>query len=213
MGTENKMYNAFEKTHKFQGKTAKDSSATAGMGKVSGRGLKGREELKALGERNGWAVREVSMREIQQMSADETLWHEAFNKENFDLAFTLAENGRLNAERMPVWNARRMWEGKATPDENERARIAGDAFATRTPQFARTLEAAQIMARYMEQHDLDATKIESYSAAFTALVEDGKFLAQPSRASRAENASDDSRTSSARAKHGGAFCRSIGGYK
>jgi len=153
------------------------------MSKVSAGGLKGSEELKSLGERHGWSVRELAMREIHQMSADETLWHEAFNRENFDSAFTLAENQRTNKERMEVWDKRRMWGGRATPEETEKARAAGDAFATRHPTFDRTVENAQEMVRFLEENDLDGTKIESYSSAFRELSAQGKLtLVEPQSA-------------------------------
>ncbi len=179
------MYNGFiaTNTRLKKNKTAKDSPSTAGMAKAPTGGLKGREELKSLGERMDWTVREVSMREIRQMSADETLWHEAFNKENWDRAFTLAENQRTNKERMEIWDKRRMWGGRATPEETEKARAAGDAFATRHPTFARTVENAQEMVRFLEENDLDGTKIESYSTAFRELSAQGKLtLVEPQSA-------------------------------
>src|SRR5260370_539433 len=138
-----------------------------------------KSELKALGVRKGWNSIEISVREIEQMSADEVLWHEAFNKENWDRAFTLSENGRLNRERMPIWNVRRMWRGEASGEETEKARIAGDQFATRFPQFHRTLDNAQVMVAYMESHDLNATKLESYVSAYKALMEEGKLSLAP----------------------------------
>ncbi len=141
-----------------------------------------KSELKSLGERKGWTVREISAREIQQqMSADEVLWHEAFNKENVDRAFERQRIDKHNREAMGQWAVKRMWEGKATPEENEKARIAGDTFAMRTPKFARTIESAQIMVEYMQQNDLDATKVESYVIAYKALVEDGKLTPAPAQ--------------------------------
>jgi len=181
------VFNAYEATNPRLKKSKPfNDGATAGAAKVSSsRGGKSREELKALGERMGWIVREVSMREIQQMSADETLWQGEFNKEEFDRAFTLAENGRLNRERMPIWNVRRMWGGGATPEEDSAARIAGNQFATRCPQFERTIENAQVIVEWMQAHDLDGTKVESYVTAFQALVEDEKLTPAP-----AESADD-----------------------
>src|SRR5260370_20603907 len=103
------VFNAYEATNPRLKKKPFNDGVTAGTAKVSSsRGGKSREELKALGERHGWSVRELSMREIQQMSADETLWQGEFKQENFDSAFTPAENRRLNREPMPVGNVRRM---------------------------------------------------------------------------------------------------------
>ncbi len=177
------VFNAYEATNPRLKKSKPfNDGATAGTAKVSSsRGGKSREELKALGERMGWSVRELSMREIQQMSADETLWQGEFNKEGFDRAFTLAENGRLNAERMPIWNVRRMWGGGITPDEDSAARIAGNQFANRCLQFERTIENAQAIVEWMQAHELDATKVESYVSAFNALVEEGKLTPAPTQ--------------------------------
>lgn len=177
------MYNGFiaTNTRLKKNKTAKDSPSTAGMAKAPSGGLKGREELKNLGEQYGWSVRELSLREIRQMSADETLWHEVFNRENFDSAFTRAENQRTNKERMEVWDKRRMWGGGATPEETEKARAAGDEFATRFPAFARTVENAQAMVRFLEENDLDGTQLSSYVTAFRALTEQGKLKLAPAQ--------------------------------
>jgi hypothetical protein len=127
-----------------------NEDATAGAAKVS-RGGKGREELKAMGVANGWADDELDARDVANLSADHYQWFEAFFPARLEHAATLAENGRLNAERMPVWEARRMWRGQATKEETEKARAAGDAFASRTPQFSRTLENAEIMARFWKK--------------------------------------------------------------
>jgi hypothetical protein len=175
------VYNGFIATNpRLKKSKSLNEGATAGAAKVSSsRGGRGGEELKVLGERKNWTVRELSMREIQQMSAEEVLWHEAYNKENLDRAFTLSENQRLNRERIPVWETRRMWEGKATPEENEKSRIAGDAFAIRHPRFERTIENATLMVEYMRDHDLDATESSSYVTAYRELTDQGKLTVAP----------------------------------
>jgi len=169
------MYNQFVATHRFKGKTSKDSPSTAGMGKVSAGGSKGREELKSLGERMGWTSRELTMREIQQMSADETLWHEAFNKDNFERAFERDAIAKHNHAAMAVWDIRKAWREGVTNEDTEKARIAGDQFATRFPQFERSLPNAELMVAYMRDNDLDATKTESYVTAYRELNAAGKL--------------------------------------
>ena len=54
-----------------------NEGATAGTAKVSSGG-KGREELKSLGERNGWADQELTAHEVGQLSADHYLWFSTF---------------------------------------------------------------------------------------------------------------------------------------
>ena len=163
------MYDAYEATRRFRSKMAKDSSSTAGIGKTPSGGLRGREGLKALGERNGWTARELSLRDVNAMSADETLWHETFNKGNLERAFAVAENQRLNRERQPIWDIRNKWSGRklVTPEEAEEARSAGATFAERFPTFERTEENALKICHYMAEHDLDPKQI----SAFNTLVE------------------------------------------
>lgn len=160
---------------------AKDSSSTVGIGKTPSGGLRGREELKALGERNSWAARELSMRDINAMSADETLWHETFNKGNLERAFAVAENQRSNRERQPIWDIRNKWSGRklVTPEEAEAARSAGATFAERFPTFERTKENALKICHYMADQDLDPKQVSSYVTAFNALVESGKMSLAP----------------------------------
>jgi len=142
-----------------------------------------KSELKSLGERRGWTVREISAREIQQMSAEEVLWHEAFNRDNFDGALERQRTAKHNREAMGQWAVRLMWEGKATPEQDVKARAAGNEFAIRFPTFERTVENAQIMVEHMREHSLDATRVDNYVAAYKALVEDGKLTPAPAQSS------------------------------
>src|SRR5882762_5449349 len=85
----------------------------------------GRAELKALGERRGWAAVELSMREINVMSADETLWHQTYNAANWRTAFERQEVGRQNKQHMKVWDIRRHWREGVTEEQSRRAQAAG----------------------------------------------------------------------------------------
>jgi len=57
-------------------------------------------------------------------------------------------------------------EGKATPEQDVKARAAGNEFAIRFPTFERTVENAQIMVEYMREQSLDATRVDNYVAAY-----------------------------------------------
>jgi len=150
------------------------------MGKVSAGGSKGREELKALGERMGWtAPREISMREIKAMSADQVLWEETFNTEAFKAAFERDAIAKHNGEAMAAWDVRKAWSVGVTDEQAEKARIAGDQFAMRFPHFERSLANAELMVAYLRDHDLDATKIESYVSAYRELSEQGRLAIAP----------------------------------
>src|SRR2546430_14829895 len=115
------VFNVFEQTNVRRKKnTPFNDGVSAGTAKVSSSGGKSREELKSLGERNGWTQRELSMREIhQQMSADEVVWHEVFNQENYQAAF---ERDAVAKERKDIdrqWAAKKLWDDttKPTPEQ------------------------------------------------------------------------------------------------
>ncbi len=157
-------------------------SGLAGTAKTpTSAGMASKEELKAMAAQMGWEPRELSYEEIQKMSSAELRFHEVWNKENLDRAFTIEQNKRTNAERMPIWNIRRAWSGGATAEESEKARAAGNEFATRFPTFARTVENAQAMVRFLEENDLDGTQVSSYVKAFHALTEQGKLQLAPAQ--------------------------------
>src|SRR5436190_22340059 len=148
------MYNAFIATRPKARRQKEDDPIAAGAAKVpSSAALASKEELKEMASRLGWEPRELSYEEVQKMSSAELRFHEVWNKEALDRAFTIEQNKRTNAE--PIQNVKRMWEGRATPNENEKCRIAGDTCATRTPQFARTIENAMLMIEHMQAHVLD----------------------------------------------------------
>jgi hypothetical protein len=134
---------------------------------------------KQCGEQQGWDPnRELSYREIEEMSANEAAFHQQFNP-NWKRAFELEENRRHNRTHMKFWDVRRMWKGEVTEEEDRKAREAGAEFAARYPHFERTLVNAQAMVRFMEENELDATKVESYISAFRALLENGTLTVAP----------------------------------
>ena len=152
----------------------KVGAAIGGSAKVPRVGVN-KSDLEALAEEHGWTVRPLTFKDVQAMSSSELRWHEVWNAEALKRAFELEQNRRTNAERHPIWETRRMYSGKATPEESAAARDAAERFSARFPQFARTLENAQAMVAYMEAHDLDATRVESYVTAFRDLSEQGKL--------------------------------------
>ncbi len=142
-------------------------------------------ELKSLGERKGWTMHELSMREIRQMSADETSWHEAYNKENFDGAIERDANARHNRQAMGVWDIRRQWREGVTEEQSRRAQEAGAEFARRFPTFEQSIDNAHAIVGFMEENDLDPTEIASYVTAYRELTDQGKLTVAP-----AESADD-----------------------
>lgn len=136
-------------------------------------------ELKSLGERKGWTMHELSMREIRQMSADETSWHEAYNKENFDGAIERDANARHNRQAMGVWDIRRQWREGVTEEQSRRAQEAGAEFARRFPTFEQSIDNAHAIVGFMEENDLDPTEISSYITAYRELTDQVKLTVAP----------------------------------
>jgi len=135
-------------------------------------------DLQSQGEKYGWTVHPLTMLEINQMSSAELKWHEEFNRQALDDLFNTEANKRHNKEVKKVVDARRMWRN-ATDEESASAQAAGAEFAARYPAFVRHTENALAIARYMETHDLDATRVESYAEAFTELAMQGAITLSP----------------------------------
>ncbi len=104
------MYNAFIATRLRRNKNVGDSPATAGASKVATVTARSKSELKELGERMRWSARKLTMADINAMSSQELLWHEAFN-ENYQRAL------ELPAKLAEQWKAHRFWNDTASPEE------------------------------------------------------------------------------------------------
>src|SRR5258707_251048 len=122
------------------------------------------------------------MLEINQMSSAELRWHEQFNAENLENVVTVEENKKNNKQNMAAWNVKRMWGGKASEEETQKAFAAGDRFASNYAQFVRNMDNAQAITSYMEENNLDATQVQSYVEAFEVLVPQGKLVLSPKAA-------------------------------
>src|SRR5258707_969916 len=122
------------------------------------------------------------MLEINQMSSAELRWHEQFNAENLENVVTVEENKKNNKQNMAAWNVKRMWGGKASEEETQKAFAAGDRFASNYAQFVRNMDNAQAITSYMEENNLDATQVQSYVEAFEVLAPQGKLVLSPKAA-------------------------------
>jgi len=136
-----------------------------------------------MATRYGWTKGPLSMERIREMSSGELRFHEVCNAEEFNAALQREANRKHNREQMPYWNAKRMYAGHATEDESAEAEATANRFAERTPQLVRNLKNAMAIYAYLESHNLDARRIESYAEAFRVLSDEGKLeLAQPESA-------------------------------
>src|SRR5258708_30877363 len=177
------MFNAFETTStRFKKHKTTDSPATAGAAKVATVTARSKSELKEWGERMNLVPRKLTMADIRSMSSQELLWHESENSENYKAAFAVEENKKSNKTNMAGWNSKRMWSGKATEDESQKAYAAGDRFASNFSQFVRSMDNAHAITSYMEENNLDATQVQSYVEAFEVLAPQGKLVLSPKAA-------------------------------
>jgi hypothetical protein len=125
------------------------------------------------GERKGYSVRELTYREIQEMTADETAFHQRFNADNWRKALEAEAQRRDSRKHIAATRVNLMYQGHATPDEDAAAIRAGQEFVAKTPTFERTQANAFAMYNFMRDAGLDATDVRSYFQAFHSLVERG----------------------------------------
>jgi len=163
-------------------KTRFKSQTNESLGRPIISGSASKAELEAAAKRYGWTRRELSVKEIREMPSGECRYHEICNPEQYNAAFTFEENKRNNKQNMLGWNVKRMWDGKATEEENQKAFAAGDRFALTYSQFVRSESNAKAITSYMEQNNLDATQVRSYIEAFEFLVPQGKLVLSPKAA-------------------------------
>jgi hypothetical protein len=94
-----------------------------------------RSELETLAARQGWQPRELTMKDIRQMSSAELRYHEVCNPENYKAAFQRAENVAHNRKAMEEWATKRIFDDQATPEEIEAAVNEAQRFSANHPQF------------------------------------------------------------------------------
>jgi hypothetical protein len=175
------MYNQFIATRSRSRKQKEDSGATAGAGKVPRVGVN-KSDLEAQGAQHGWTARPLTHKEVLAMSSSELRWHEQFNPENLEKVFAAEEHKRGNTQNMAGSNNKRMWSGKATEEESQKAYAAGDRFALNYSQFVRNAYNSEAMVLYMAENNLDATVVGSYIEAFEVLAPQGKLVLSPKSA-------------------------------
>ncbi|HEV2194024.1 MAG TPA: hypothetical protein VGR55_00440 [Candidatus Acidoferrum sp.] len=131
--------------------------------------------IKDLGLKNGWTPRELSYKEVQDMSATESAWHQTFNSDNWTKAFENEEKRRTNKKHIAAGDVRRMWSGHGSEKEIADTLAAGNEFAKRNPRLEETRENAERLGRYMKEQSLNPTDVRSWQTAFHALVDSGEI--------------------------------------
>ncbi len=179
------VFNPYIATHpRTSRRQSEVSSANDGAAKIPRVGVN-KSDLEAQGIQYGWSAGPLTPQEVREMSSSELRWHELFNADNLEKALALPAKIKEGKDIDRQWAIKRMWEGRVSPEQDENARAAGDAFAIRHPTFARTIENAMLMVEHMKSRGLDATEISSYTTAFRELTEQGKLTVAP-----AESADD-----------------------
>lgn len=176
------MYNQFLATRPKARRQKDDSPATAGTGGRVPRVGVNKSDLEAQGAQQGWTVGPVTAEQVKDMSSAALRWHEEFNKQNLEKAFTSQAVDKYNKNVRVNQASKRMWDGQATEEESQQAFAAGDRFASNYAQFLRTHANAEAITKYMEEHNLDATKVQSYIEAFDELAPSGKLALSPKAA-------------------------------
>jgi len=162
---------------------SQDSPVSAGVGKLPGQTVTNKTELKELGERMGWKVRPLTEREIRgSMSAQEVVWHEVWNSDNYKAAFTAEESKKTTKANVAAMSTKRMWAGQATEEESQQAYAAGERFASNYASFVRNVHNSETMVLFMAENNLDATKSQSYVEAFEVLAPQCKLVLSPKNA-------------------------------
>jgi hypothetical protein len=170
--------NAWKQTKR--GGPKNDSPTTAGVGGKVPRVGVNKSDLEAQGIAHGWTVGPVTPEQVKAMSSAALRWHEEFNNENLEKAFTSQTVDKYNKTVRVNQANKRMYEGGASPEESQAAFDAGDRFAQRYAQFVRSVPNAKVIMEYMEEANLDARKVESYMEAFEHLAPLGKLALNPS---------------------------------
>ena len=158
------------------------SQTDASPGRPIITGTASKAELESAAKRFGWSRRELSLKDITEMSSGESRYHEICNPDQYAAAFEREAVGKHNDDAMKQWAVKRMWDGQATEQESEKAYAAGDRFALSYSQFIRSQSNCLAIAGYMRENNFDATRVESYVAAFKLLVSEGKLVVSPKAA-------------------------------
>lgn len=156
------------------------TTETVGNPIISGSASK--EELESVAKRYGWTRTQLSAKDIHEMGSGEARFYEVCRPDVWNAAFQREAISEHNKQCMVGWNAKRMWDGKATEEESQKAYVAGDRFASNYSQFLRSESNAKAIISYMEENNLDATQVQSYVEAFERLAPQGKLVLSPKAA-------------------------------
>src|SRR5258708_6511972 len=166
------MFNVYEKTHRFRGKTPKDSPASAGAAKIPRVGVN-KSDLEAQGELHGWAARELTFTEVREMSSSELRWHEQFNADNLEKALVTPAKAKEGKDIDRQWATKNFWDkywgtqNQASPEESKRLLAELQQFQASFPQFIASRSENAVLLEWLRDRHMELTYrnlVESFEA-------------------------------------------------
>ena len=97
-------------------------------------GSASKAELDAAAQRYGWTRRDLSIKDIQEMSSGESRYHEICNPDLYEAAFQRQAKVEGNEREIEKSAVQRMFADRATPEETAAAVKETQKFAERFPQ-------------------------------------------------------------------------------
>lgn len=147
------------------------------LGKPIITGSASKAELEAAARRHGWTRRELSVKEIREMSSGECRYHEVCNPDLFEAAFQRQANIDHNDREMDKVAVQRMFEDRATPEETAAAVEQTRRFSARFPQgqFATVPENRTKLIGWLRDRNLPIT-FDNLAAGFAELAMAGDLV-------------------------------------
>ncbi len=173
------MFNVYEKTHRFRGKTAKDSPASAGAAKIPRVGVN-KSDLEAQGELYGWAARELTYTEVREMSSSELRWHEQFNATNLENALATPAKAKEGKDIDRQWAMKKLWDNqtRTTPEQAAAIGEAVEKFLQTYPQVIPRPENHHSILVWLKDRNMDLT-YRNLVESFEANALEGKVWLNP----------------------------------
>jgi len=143
-------------------------------------GSASKAELQAAAQRYGWTRRELSVKDIQEMSSGENRYHEICNPDLYEAAFQRHAKKDANEREIEKSAVQRMFADRATPEETAAAVKETQKFAERFPQgqFATMPENRKKLIAWLKENNRAIT-YTNLVEAFETLAIAGDLVLSP----------------------------------
>ena len=154
------------------------TKSTPGKPVISGSASKA--ELDAAAQRYGWTRRDLSIKDIQEMSSGESRYHEICNPDLYEAAFQRHAKKDANEREIEKSAVQRMFADRATPEETAAAVRETQKFAERFPQgqFATMPENRKKLIEWLKENN-KAITYANLVEAFESLAIAGDLVLSP----------------------------------